>query len=116
MNALPPPPVAGTTVGTVTESRDGGEGAITLGPFVEDEPLDEQAIKPTPMKVMASKPAKRCRVLIGITFSVSIEMADYCRTFDAFAAAIKWSTSSLRIAPALAALFVASVNLATNAS
>lgn len=80
--------MAGTTVGTVTESRDGGEGATTLGPF-DDELSDEQAKSPTPKKETAKRAHKRRRVFIRVTFNGVDGKADYCRTFDAFAAAIK---------------------------
>lgn len=76
-------------MGTVTESRDGGDGATTLGPFVDDESVDEQASSPTPKNATASRAINRCQVLIGIAFVVGIERTAYCRTFEAFAAAIK---------------------------
>ncbi|CAB4639303.1 unannotated protein [freshwater metagenome] len=76
-------------MGTVTESRDGGDGATTLGPFVDEELLEEQATSPTPKKVTASTAPTRCQVFICVTFFGGAETADYCRTFEAFAAAIK---------------------------
>ena len=55
-------------MGTVTESRDGGEGATTLGPF-DDELSDEQARSPTPKRETAKKAYKRRRVFIRVTFN-----------------------------------------------
>ncbi len=57
-------------MGTVTESRDGGEGATTLGPF-DDELSDEQARSPTPKRETAKKAHKRRRVVIQFTFNGS---------------------------------------------
>jgi hypothetical protein len=66
MNGSPRPPVAGTTVGTVTDSRAGGDfGTCVESTDDDDVEPDEHAIAIIPTINAAMTTAARFRTLIG---------------------------------------------------
>lgn len=87
MKALPLPPVAGTTVGTVTESRDGGDGAIVFVLGTDVESFDEQAIAVTPtLSAITTTAARfRFRIEFPLDFAESLEaIVRNCRARGAY--------------------------------